>query len=58
MVSELHGWERQSGHLLKTSDDNGVRGVACVHCSMEDSVEGDAMNERCLLVLVVNVYGD
>ena len=61
----LHGvgvaWLRKAklaDTFLKTSDDSGVTGVACDYCFTGDPVEGDAMNERCLLVLVHKFYGD
>ena len=43
--------DRRPHHLLKTSDDSGVRGVVCDNCIMGASVESAAMNETCLPVL-------
>ena len=46
------------GHFLKAPDDSGEIGAACDHCFMGEAVEGDAMNERCLPVLVHKSFGD
>ena len=46
------GKGKADGHLLKTSHDSCVKGVACGCCFMGDAVEGGVMNERCLPVLV------
>ena len=45
-------------NTLTASDASGVKGVAFGYCCMGDAVEGDAMNERCLPVLVYKIYGD
>ena len=52
------GKGKVDGHFLNMSDDSGVKGVACDCCFMGDAVAVDAMNERCLLVLVHKFYGD
>ena len=47
----MAGLSKLTDSLIK-SDDSGVQGVADDDCFMGDAVEGDAMNEHRLLVLV------
>ena len=53
----MAGLSKLTDSLIK-SDDSGVQGVADDDCFMGDAVEGDAMNEHRLLVLVRKFNGD